>query len=217
MAACFVEDVEGLGRCLVAGRDFEPGEEILMEAPLLAADASDIEADLADADLAIEAEEAQPWSRVKVDAAAVRRLRGLLQAYARSEPEVKRAVLELDDAMEAGAPACLVRKLAALLSEGGYCPRMRKMELHCVLSPICPHAVCHVPMFDVECRHCCVVSLRAKENLLDQRIPVWERGLGPFPHPLLLRSLLPPECLLLPLLQLWAYSEPGGCPTWILH
>ncbi|CAE7506167.1 UGT3A2 [Symbiodinium necroappetens] len=83
--------------------------------------------------MAIEAEEGQPWSRVKVDATAVSRLLGLLQAYARSEPDVKRAVLELDDTMEAGTAACLVRKLAALLSESGFCPRMRKMELHCVL------------------------------------------------------------------------------------
>ena len=157
MAACFVEYVEGLGRCLMAGRDIEPGEEILMEAPLLAADAA--EADLAYADMAIEAEEGQPWSRVKVDATAVSRLLGLLQAYARSEPDVKRAILELDDTMEAGTAAFLVRKLAALLSESSFCPRMRKMELHCVLCPICPHAICHVPMLDVGSRHCCVVSL----------------------------------------------------------
>ncbi|CAE7524533.1 UGT3A2 [Symbiodinium sp. CCMP2456] len=134
MAACFVEYVEGLGRCLMAGRDIESGEEIVMEAPLLAADAAEADMAYADnADLAIEAEEGQPWSRVKVDAAAISRLLGLLQAYARSEPDVKRAVLELDDTMEAGVAACLVRKLAALLSESGFCPRMRKMELHCVL------------------------------------------------------------------------------------
>ena len=140
MAACFVECAEGLGRCLVAGHDLEPGSEVLREPPLLAAE----EADASDAslfsdciaeaaELAVDAETGGPWSRLTVDSAAVVRLLGLLRAYVRSEVEVKRRVLDLDDGMEAGAAACLVRKLAGLFVERGLFAQLRKMELHCVL------------------------------------------------------------------------------------
>ena len=137
MASCSVKHVEGLGRCLLADQDVESGMDVLGEAPLLAAGAAEIAPDLADAAQVVINAENGPWSYFMVDEAAVRRLLGLLRAYANSETEIKRSVLELDDGMEAGAAACFVRKLSALFLEWGLLPQLRKMELHTVLSLVC--------------------------------------------------------------------------------
>eukprot|EP00913_Durusdinium_trenchii_P010739 g10074.t2 len=123
-----LEVVAGLGRCLVASRDFQAGHVLLSEPPLLAASA--VPAPAPDDVTGVLA--AGPWTCAVLSPSAARRLAGLVLSYARSDRKVREAVLQLDDAMSERL-AGVIRRFALQLRTAGFAGEVPKPELQCIL------------------------------------------------------------------------------------
>jgi len=153
MASCpslfRLEYLDGLGCCAVLDHDVAAGTVLLEEEPLLATVAPELDASLAQEALSIRADErscrggllevkdpwhgSQLWSGAALSLLAVQRLLGLLASYIASPNGTRRAVLELDDTVEDGAAASLVRELALLACARGLHFGLRPPEVRCVL------------------------------------------------------------------------------------